>query len=72
MESLESIEVKEEPKEEIKETPKKNKRKDILVRAKIDKEKQKHGFYNNRRIFDGEEFTIKSMKDFSEKWMVKI
>lgn len=54
------------------EKPKKKKRKDILVRAKIDREKQKHGFYDNRRIYDGDEFVIKSMKDFSKNWMVLV
>lgn len=69
---METIELTETDEVVTVDAPKKKKRKDILVKAKINRERQKHGFYDNRRIYDGDEFVIKSMKDFSKNWMVLV
>lgn len=30
------------------------------------------GYYDNKRVREGQEFEIKSEKEFSHKWMVKL
>ena len=43
----------------------------IKVKATFPDSRQ-FGFYGNERRYDGDEFTIASEKEFSEKWMVKV
>ena len=43
-----------------------------MINVKAAFPEDKFGFYANQRRYDGEEFKIKSMEEFSEVWMVNL
>lgn len=44
----------------------------MRVKAKGSPSRRQVGYYNDTRIYEGQEFNLRKDEDFSEKWMEKI
>jgi len=75
MENLAESEVTEsiklEEKKEVKKRGPKPKKYEgpLKVKVKLDRDGLKFGVYDNRRLYNGQEFVIKHPRLFSDKWM---
>jgi hypothetical protein len=72
LENLAESEVTESIKLEEKEAKKRKPKKyegPLKVKVKLDSDGLKFGVYENRRLYNGQEFEIKHPRLFSDKWM---